>query len=172
MKSSDFRSLVSSGKLKYRKGKYTTDENLGEITIRKSESRQEAVAKGFRSAFEMRVFSVLQGFEYEPFKLKYKKKSRKKYFCEDCGSSHVLEEATYTPDFVKGNIIIETKGRFSPADQKKMLAVIRDNPEYVVVMVFQDLGAKTNVGTVVDWCKKHNVLYTNEKNLNLFLKTL
>lgn len=64
---------------------------------------------------------------------------------------------TYTPDFSKGLVSLEVKGRFTGTDRRKMLAVkvahpdldirlilMRDNPLYK--------GAKSRYS---DWCKKH-----------------
>jgi hypothetical protein len=61
---------------------------------------------GFRSGLEKRIADELtaQGipFEYEELKIKYVKPAR---------------ESTYTPDFVIGSMIIESKGRYMTSDR-------------------------------------------------------
>ena len=48
-------------------------------------------------------------------------------------------EAKYTPDFKVGDVYLETKGFFKPADRRKMLAVKKANPDLDVRLVFQAL---------------------------------
>ena len=53
---------------------------------------------------------------------------------------------TYTPDFVDHDekIIFETKGFFPPEERRKMIAVKKANPDWHIIMVFQNPNAKIN----------------------------
>lgn len=69
----------------------------------------------------------------------------------------------YLPDFKLANgIFLEVKGWFSPADRRKMLAVIRDNPGIDIRMVFSNPNqriSKTSKTSYAAWCRKHGILY-------------
>ena len=89
-------------------------------------------------------------FKYEEFKIKYE----------------VHETRTYTPDFELPNgIIIESKGRFVPADRKKHLLVKKQHPELDIRFVFSNSRAKINKGsktTYGDWCDKNGFQYSDK----------
>jgi len=77
-----------------------------------SKRRQHAIKNGYRSGLEDDISVDLKNrgvsFEYETLKIKWT----------------LLENKTYTPDFILPNgIIIESKGRFVSADRKKQLAL-------------------------------------------------
>ncbi len=72
----------------------------------------------------------------------------------------------YTPDFPLPNgIIIETKGRFLPADRQKHLLVKAQHPEKDIRFVFTrsktpiSKGSKT---TYADWCEKNGFRYADK----------
>ena len=74
---------------------------------------QHALRRGYRSGLEHIIAQQLEGQSvpiiYEKFQIKYVQPSKVR---------------TYTPDFVLPNgIIVETKGRFTPADRQKHLLV-------------------------------------------------
>lgn len=80
---------------------------------------------GYRSMFEVKIANTLKEnnieFEYEP-----------------CYVHYVLS-GKYVPDFQLPNgILIETKGRLTPADRRKMIAVRQQNPELDIRFVFQN----------------------------------
>jgi len=67
-------------------------------------------------------------------------------------------EARYIPDFIVGDIYLETKGFFKPADRKKMLAVKKCNPNLDIRLVFQAPYNKINKNsktTYSMWADKH-----------------
>lgn len=73
---------------------------------------------------------------------------------------------TYTPDFPLPNgVIVETKGRFLPADRAKHLLVKQQYPELDIRFVFSRskapiaTGAKT---TCADWCVKNGFRYADK----------
>ena len=107
--------------------------------------------KPFRSWLEADVAKALNilgvTFEYEPFKIHYVIPAQ----------SH-----TYTPDFTLPNgIIVETKGRWTSADRKKMSLVIEQNPELDIRMLFAlDNKISPNSRTKYsDWCEKRDIKY-------------
>ena len=71
--------------------------------------------------------------------------------------SYVIE-AKYTPDFKVGNVYLETKGFFKPADRRKMLAVKKCNPDLDVRLVFQapyNKISKNSKTTYAAWAEKN-----------------
>lgn len=71
----------------------------------------------------------------------------------------------YTPDFELPNgIIVETKGRFLPADRKKHLLVKQQHPGRDIRFVFSrskttiSKGSKT---TYADWCVKNGFKFSD-----------
>jgi hypothetical protein len=102
----------------------------------------------YRSGFEARIAARLpNGTQYEPV-----------------GIPYVLPHR-YFPDFIVPNgIFLETKGRFPPADRKKMLAVKAQNPDLDIRMVFQNpylTLTKRSKTTYAAWCDKHGIAWCN-----------
>lgn len=103
----------------------------------------------YRSGFEARIAKKLTEdkikFGYEIDKLKYS----------------IPESAhTYTPDFTLPNgIMVEAKGRFTPADRKKMSLVIEQNPDEDIRMIFMidNTLSKASKTKYTDWCNKRNI---------------
>ena len=113
--------------------------------------RREAIKHGYRSGLEHSLSLYLKDlkykFSYESIKIEW----------ED------LCYRTYTPDFVLNNgIIIETKGRFLPADRRKHLAIKKQHPYLDIRFVFTNSrtklrkGAKSSYG---QWCHKYGFRY-------------
>lgn len=96
-----------------------------------------------RNRFEKKIAAELgPNYSYEPIKLKY------------------VVEHHYTPDFVDGFDIVETKGYFPPEDRRKMKAVRDQHPEYNITIVFQNPDLKLNKRSktsYADWCRKNNI---------------
>ena len=111
----------------------------------------------FRSGLEQQVAKLLEGlgisYQYESEKLGY------------------TIEHHYTPDFVLPNYIyLETKGYWSPSDRRKILNVLKANPEIDLRMVFQSPYNKINKKsktTYAMWCDKHNIPWTSYHNIPL-----
>lgn len=109
----------------------------------------------YRSKFEQRLSERLLklGFKYEPFKLDY---------------TVPETEHKYTPDFVKGKLIYELKGRFTAQDRKKMKLLVEQHPEFKFVMVFQNPNIKINKNsktTYAIWCEKNNIEWISYKEI-------
>jgi hypothetical protein len=110
---------------------------------------------GFRSGLEERNAKRLEDlgvpFEYEKLKIHYTKP---------------ITHHTYTPDFVLPNgIIVETKGRFTPADRKKHILVKTQCPHLDIRFVFTNPKAKIRKGsktTYAVWCTKQGFKYAKE----------
>lgn len=121
--------------------------------------RKEAYSKGFRSKFELDVSKWFEenklGVVYEPCKIKY-----------------IVPESlhSYTPDFQPkgdGTVFFEAKGYFSAADRKKMLHVIKSNPEIVFKMILQNSSmkiSKRSKTTYAMWCDKNKIEWVDWKD--------
>lgn len=117
--------------------------------------KQTAIKYGFRSGLEERIAEQLDQlgveYTYEKVKLKYIRPA----------SEHI-----YTPDFVLANgIIIETKGRFLPADRMKHLMVKKHNPELDIRFVFSNSNArisKASKTTYAMWCRKNGYKFADK----------
>ena len=109
---------------------------------------------GYRSGLEKVVFASLKerkcSAEYECLKIEW----------ED------LAYRTYTPDFLLLNgILIETKGRFTPADRRKHLEIKKQHPKLDIRFVFTNSRSKLRKGsktTYADWCDKHGFMYADK----------
>lgn len=102
-----------------------------------------------RSGFEKKVASYLDSkkvkYTYEQDKIEY---------------TEPATDRKYTPDFKLPNgIYIECKGRFTPADRRKMALIIEQHPELDVRMVFMRNNTLTKASktTYTDWCDKRNI---------------
>lgn len=99
-----------------------------------------------RSGFEKRGAEFLDArkvkYEYEAHKVKY---------------TEPATNRTYTPDFrLPNGIFLEYKGRFTPADRRKMALVIEQNPELDIRLVFMrdNTLSKNSNTTYSAWCAK------------------
>jgi len=121
--------------------------------------RREAVSKGFRSKFEL---DVSKWFEENKIKVSY----------EPCKVKYTVPESqhSYTPDFQIGtneSILIEAKGYFSAADRKKMIHVIRSNPNITFRMILQNSTmkiSKRSKTSYADWCDKNGIEWVDWKD--------
>lgn len=109
----------------------------------------------YRSKFEQRLSERLLklGFIYEPYKIDYTVPQ----------SNH-----KYLPDFVRGKLIYELKGRFTASDRKKMKLLVEQHPEFDFVMVFQNPNIKINKGSktsYADWCNKNNIKWMSAQDI-------
>jgi hypothetical protein len=127
-----------------------------------SERRQHAIRNGYRSGLEDDISEDLKvrgvSFKYETLKIKWT----------------LLENKTYTPDFILPNgIIIESKGRFVAADRKKHLKVKEQHPNLDIRFVFSNSRGKLSKGaksTYGDWCDKHGFTYADKRIPDEWLK--
>ena len=124
----------------------------------------ETTKNKYRSGLEEKVgelFTFLDiPFKYEFTKLKY---------------TQPEVERTYNPDFDVLGVHVETKGRLTTADRKKMLLVTQQNRDKVIVMVFDRAAKKLYKGsptTYACWCDKNNIRWLDLKQLKENIKCL
>lgn len=109
----------------------------------------------FRSKFEERLSKHLEylGFKYEPIKINYTiPESKHKYI----------------PDFVRGNLIYELKGRWSASDRKKIKLLVEQHSEWNIIMIFQNPNIKINKGSktsYADYCDKNGIQWKSYKDI-------
>lgn len=123
---------------------------------------------GMRSGFEERIAKELDDagidYKYESLTLTYEEPLRKNLAsCGVCGSKDLRRTGTYTPDFVlKSGVVIETKGRFTAGDRRKMLAIKDKYPEYRFVLLFmRDNKLSRRSHTYYsDWCMTNDYEYS------------
>ena len=93
--------------------------------------------------------------------------------------SHVIEyivpesKHKYTPDFNLEAVHLETKGKFTPADRKKMLNVRNSNPDTLLIMVFPQPNNRLRKGsktTYADWCDKNGLPWLSVEQLEQILE--
>lgn len=131
-----------------------------------------------RSKFEKQIAKYLKArnvpFKYEEYSYEYQEPLRKnRAQCGDCGSTNLLRTGWYTPDFFLDNgYIIETKGRFTAADRRKMLAVKEKHPKEKIVMLFMrdNLIHKRSKTHYSDWCMQNGFEYAVGEPLEEWLK--
>ena len=120
----------------------------------------------FRSCYEEDVSkNITCDWKYESYSYEYNEPLRKnRAKCAKCGSSQLERTGWYTPDFQLGTgIIIETKGRFTAADRRKMKAVKETVPELkdkLVMMFMTDnkLNKRAKM-RYSDWCEENGFDY-------------
>ena len=70
-------------------------------------------------------------------------------------------ENNYNPDFkMTANVYLEAKGFFKPSDRRKMVEVMKQHPDKVFIMFFQDSRirlSKKSKTTYGDWCDKQGI---------------
>lgn len=80
----------------------------------------------------------------------------------------------YKPDFKIQGIYLETKGRFTSEDRKKMLFVFRSNPDVNLLMVFpkpNNTITRKSRTTYGDWCDKNNIPWIALEELENLIRT-
>jgi len=131
--------------------------------VRKSKPTQRGIKYGYRSGLEKVIQQDLAAkgvkFGYERAKVKF---------------TQPAQNRTYTPDFdLPNGIIIESKGRFMPADRKKHLWVQKQNPDLEIRFVFSRAKAPINKGsktTCAMWCEKHGFKWAEKKIPDAWIK--
>ncbi len=115
-------------------------------------ARRNGRGTGKRSGLEVKVDAALKAagikFKYEGKKFTYIQPEQKR---------------TYLADFPLDDypdIVIESKGRFTSADRKKMLLLQAQYPNTKFIMVFgrsQNTLSKSSKTTYGAWCDKHEL---------------
>jgi hypothetical protein len=107
----------------------------------KSKTRQEAYKYGYKSGLEHKVADALKEINYPV-----------NYETETLHYTVPSTKHKYTPDFVftrkdGGTMYVETKGRWTTADRKKMKYVLQCNPDIDIRIVFQNPNQKISKGS-------------------------
>jgi hypothetical protein len=127
-------------------------------------ARRNVRPSGRRSKFEDTIAEDLDErgikYTYETWSYEYDEPLRKNLArCSECGSRSLLRTGWYTPDFfLENGTIIETKGRFTAADRRKMVAIQRGHPNLDIKMLFmRDNKIHKRSDTYYsDWCMENN----------------
>lgn len=122
---------------------------------------KSGVGVQFKSGLERRFAATCNdlgvGFEYEPETFDYQVPPQK-----------------YTPDFKIGpKTFVETKGKFTDTDRKKMLAFTSQNPDIKLVMVFSNPNTKVRKGAKLsyqEWCEKKGIACAGIDEFEVYLK--
>lgn len=140
--------------------------------------KEAGIKHGFMSGLEednaLYLVSLGVRYTYEDLKITYWKKVTNGAILYPSGNISELSNLTpvslhtYTPDFhlLDFGIIIETKGRFLPADRTKHKAIKRQNPDLDIRFVFSNPNAKLNKGsktTYADWCDRYGFKYSKKR---------
>lgn len=130
----------------------------------RSAKRRAALRKGYRSGFEVTIAEGLEaegceyGYEEESFELHVE--APRSIKCE-CGEKP-FRVTWYTPDFfLRNGVVVECKGRFTPDDRKKILAMKEQHPDIDLRLVFEfdnklSKKSKTRYST---WCDQKGIEY-------------
>jgi hypothetical protein len=84
-----------------------------------------------------------------------------------------IVERTYKPDFILENgILIEAKGYFRSADQRKHRAIKNQHPELDIRFVFMKLSSRVQGSkmTCQEWCEKYDFLYAEKEIPKVWLR--
>ncbi len=115
--------------------------------------------KNLKGGLEISVWDHLpNGTQYEPYFIEYYEPIRSGT-CEDCNGNNVWKSRNYLPDFVLPNgMIVETKGKFRPADRTKHLLLKEQyNSEIRFIFMLDNWLTKKHVQRYSDWCDAHEI---------------
>lgn len=123
----------------------------------RSKKRKNAIENGFKSNFELEIANFLKSNNINTDEAYEVKKV-----------TYIIPESEhkYTVDWILPNgILIETKGRWTPADRKKMVLVKKQHPELDIRMVFVNGNTKISKNsktTYGSFCDKHGITWTSK----------
>ena len=125
----------------------------------KKKSSTKSKTLNLRSKFERRIAKELDDagcdYTYETYSYEYDEPLRKNLArCADCDGTNLLRTGWYTPDFFLDNgTIIETKGRFTASDRRKMVAIKEHHDIDIKMLFMRDNRIHKNSSTFYsDWC--------------------
>jgi hypothetical protein len=119
-------------------------------------SSNRGLREGYRSGLELDVADQIRAHVGEV-----------KYEDKDSVLHYTMPETKhrYTPDFVLPNgIVVETKGRFMPADRRKHLLIKNQMPNVDIRFVFSNSKSRISKGsntTCAMWCEAHGFRYSD-----------
>lgn len=104
--------------------------------------------------------TLRSGFELKVAKHLDSKKVKYGYETEVLEYTVPESKHKYKPDFILANgIMVEAKGRFTPADRRKMALVIEQHPELDIRLLFMldNTLSKSSKTKYSDWCAKRGI---------------
>ena len=104
----------------------------------------------YRNNFEADIGEKLVDWNYEPYQIPY------------------VTKRNYTPDFTKGNILVEAKGYFRVGDTQKYKAIRDSLFSQELVFVLTNANKKVRKGskiTMGEWCDKEGFKWFTLKTL-------
>lgn len=125
---------------------------------------KRGIVAGYRSGLEEKVADQLRAHGIDP-----------RYESEVIRYTQPESNHRYTPDFPLGTIIIETKGRFLPADRKKHELIKAQYPHLDIRFVFTRSTtriSKTSQTTYADWCRKNGFQFADKEIPAAWIKEL
>ena len=117
----------------------------------------------FRSQFERRLRDrldkegVIYAYERDTYRITVPVSGAR---CTTCGSSRgVVRNSTYTPDFFFRHFIVESKGKFTARDRKRVLAYRVAYPGHSYAILFQrdNKLSKTSKTRYTEWATAHGI---------------
>ena len=120
----------------------------------------------YRSGLEYKIAKNLDsrgvkfGYEQESF-LFIAPLKKNKIMCNQCQSTDILQQRSYTPDFFINDMVIEAKGRWT-ADGRLIAKAIKDqypNMDYRMVFERDQAIRKGSTTKYSDVCKKLDIPY-------------
>lgn len=128
------------------------------------------MSQRYRSKLEELTAALLKKnkikFEYEARRIPFRSRIKSGECPSEyggCGSKDVYQKRTYLPDFtLPDGTIVESKGKLTPSERTKFLAIKSSNPELRIVFVF---GANNKLSKgnpdrrYSHWCDEHGFEY-------------
>ena len=126
----------------------------------------------YRSKYELNIAKDLYEkkvrFKYEWTELLYQV-AVTGMECKECSSKKITRKSIYIPDFliVRTGVVVEAKGKFTPKDRKKMLAVIERHPDLDIRMLFYSNNwiTTSHKNRYSDWCESNNIKYAVSRTI-------
>lgn len=129
----------------------------------------------YRSGYEHLIAEDLNergiSFDYEKEVLKFRSRVRNG-ICSKCDCKAVFQRRTYTPDFVilrkhplgidykRTKLYVEAKGILDSKTRSKMRAVLKDNPDIDLRIMFDGKAHHKRGKENAAWCEKYGFIYT------------
>lgn len=131
-------------------------------------SRRRRKSPALRSGFEDRIAANLKAkgvaykYEAKTFDIEVPKRMPRGT-CTACGGKSFIQVQKYTPDFFLSNgVVIEAKGRLTPANRTKYKAFVEQYPKVKFRLLFQRDNpiSKVSKTKYSDWCKANGIEYS------------
>jgi hypothetical protein len=155
------------------------------MSLKNSYTTKVARSLGFRSGFESNMGEFLKSegikFEYEGEGccFNYLKPVTKGVLVDKLlqviplpKGHKVAQSCNYTVDFEVANwerggcTYLETKGRFTASDRRKMELIRKQHPDLDIRMVFQSNGKVSPLKRYSDWCEERGIPFHVVKKVN------